>query len=103
MATKLIQLENNTLVEVEVQDNQAQEISGGLAEKVESSFDQIKPTLIKICKPITEMWEEVGKDMTIEQAEVEIGLAFELEGNLYITKSKAGANLKIKLTLKPSS
>lgn len=39
--------------------------------------------------------------MNIEQAEIELGLSFEGEGNLYITKSKAGASLTVKLTLKP--
>lgn len=39
--------------------------------------------------------------MSIEQAEVELGLSFEGEGNLFVTKSTLGANLKIKLILKP--
>lgn len=103
MANKLIQLEDGTLVEVEVPEEKAEEISGGFAERVVSTFDQIKPLLIKICSPIAETWDEINKDMTIDQAEVEIGLAFELEGNLYITKSKAEANLTVKLVLKPGS
>jgi hypothetical protein len=44
----------------------------------------------------------MNKEMEIEQAEVEIGFSFEAEGNLYITKSKASANLTVKLTLKPT-
>lgn len=39
--------------------------------------------------------------MDIERAEIELGLSFEGEGNLYVTKSSAGANLKVKLSLKP--
>ncbi|MEH2261213.1 CU044_2847 family protein [Nostoc sp.] len=103
MATKLIELEDGTLVEVEVPQEKAQEISGGFAERVNSTFDQIKPLLVKVCRPIKETWEEINKDMTIDQVEVEIGLAFELEGNLYITKSKAEANLTVKLILKSGS
>ena len=41
--------------------------------------------------------------MNIEQAEIQLGLSFEAEGNLYITKAKGNANLTIKLTLKPKS
>ncbi len=101
MATKLIELEDGTLIEVEVPEDEAQQISGGFADKVSASFDKIKPVLVKTCRPITEVWKEINKDMHIEQAEIELGLSFEGEGNLYVTKSKAGANLKIKLVLKP--
>lgn len=57
--------------------------------------------LISISLPIAEVWKEINKEMEIEQAEVEMGFNFEGEGNLYITKAKAGANLTVKLVLKP--
>jgi hypothetical protein len=41
------------------------------------------------------------KKMNIEQAEIELGLSFKGEGNLYVTKSKLGANLTVKLVLTP--
>ncbi|PSB21143.1 hypothetical protein C7B65_04170 [Phormidesmis priestleyi ULC007] len=101
LETKLIQLEDGTLVEVEVPPDQARPISGGFADKVSESFDHIRPILIHVCRPIADAWQEINQEMNIEQAEVQIGLSFEGEGNLYITKSKAGANLMVKLTLKP--
>ena len=101
MPTKLIELEDGTLVEVNVPKDQAQQISGGFADKVSSTFDKIRPVLLKICKPVSETFKEVNEEMDIEQAEVQVGLNFEGEGNLYVTKSKAGANLMVKLILKP--
>ena len=101
MASKLIELNDGTLVEVEVSENQAREISGGFADKVSESFDKIKPILINTCRPITAAWQELNKDMEIDQAEVQLGLSFEAEGNLFVTRSKAGANLTVKLILKP--
>lgn len=101
MATKLIKLEDGTLIEVEVPPDQAQQISGGFADKVNATFDKVKPILVKTCRPIVAAWQEINQEMHIEQAEVELGLSFEGEGNLYVTKSKAGANLTIKLILKP--
>ena len=101
MATKLIELNDGTLVEVEVSSDQAHQISGGFAERVGTTVDKIEPVLVKICHPIVAAWNEISKETHIEQAEVELGLSFEGEGNLYITKSKAGANLTIRLTLKP--
>lgn len=101
MGSKLIELEDGTLVEVEVPQDEIQQISGGFADKVSSTFDKIQPLLTKICRPVNNVWRELNEEMSIEQAEVEIGLSFEGEGNLYITKSKAGANLTVKLVMKP--
>jgi hypothetical protein len=101
MTSKLIELEDGTFVEVEVPPDQAQQISGGFADKVTATFDKIKPILIKTCRPIADAWKEINREMQIEQAEIELGLSFEGEGNLYVTKSKAGANLSVKLVLKP--
>lgn len=103
MSTKLIRLDDATLVEVEVPEEQARQISGGFADKVDATFDKIKPILVRTCKPISAAWKEINQEMNIDQVEVQVGLSFEGEGNLYITKSKASANLTIKLVLKPHS
>ena len=39
--------------------------------------------------------------MSIEKAEVEIGLGFEAGGDVFIVKGKGKANLSVKLTLLP--
>ena len=101
MGTKLIELEDGTLVEVEVSEEQVQPISGGFAEKVSGTFDKIRPILLKTCQPIVSVWKELNKEMHIDQAEVTLGLSFEGEGNLFVTKSKAGANVTVKLVIKP--
>jgi hypothetical protein len=103
MSTKLIQLDDGTLVEIEVAADQARQISGGFSDKVSSSFDKVQPLLVKVCNSVSAAWQEINQDMNIDQAEVQLGLSFEGEGNLYITKTKANANLTIKLILKPKS
>lgn len=102
MATKLIKLEDGTLVEVEVPEEQAKQIAGSAADRVNTTFDKIKPILVKTCRPIAAAWKELNQEMQIEQAEVEMGFSFEGEGNIYVTKAKASSNLKVKLVLKPS-
>lgn len=102
MASKLIKLEDGTLVEVEVSDNEAKHIANSAADRVNTTFDKIKPILIKTCRPIAAAWKELNQEMHIEQAEIEIGFSFEGEGNLFVTKAKANSNLKVTLTLKPT-
>jgi hypothetical protein len=101
MATRLIELEDKTLIEIEIPGDQVEPIAGGVANKVDSTLKKIKPVLVNACKPIIEAWHELNQEMHIEQAEVELGLSFEGEGNIYVTRSKTGANLGVKLILKP--
>lgn len=103
MPTKLIELEDGTLIEVEVPPDQAQPISGGLADKVGSSLERIQPLLVQVCRPILAAWKEINQEMGVESAEVELGLGFEGEGNLYLTKSKVNATITVKLMLKPKA
>jgi Trypsin-co-occurring domain 1 len=101
MASKLIELEDGIFVEVEAKDDEAQQISSRAADAVSSSFSKIKPLLKKAVQPIAEVWKELDQDVAIEAAEVTINFSFEGEGNIYVTKAKAGSNLSVKLILKP--
>jgi len=101
MSEKLIELEDGVLVEVEVSDEEAQTISGGAADRVAASFDRIKPILKSACKPVSEVFKELSREMEVDQAEINLGLGFEGEGRLFVVSGKGKANLSVKLTLKP--
>lgn len=45
MATKLIELEDGTLIEVDVAGEQIEQTAGGMADKVNATLDKIKPIL----------------------------------------------------------
>ena len=101
MTSKLIKLEDGTLIEVQVPGSKMVPISGGrTVKRVKSSLAKIQPILINAIKPLTESWGEI-ENVDIVQDEIELGLSFEAEGNLYVTKAKAGANLIVKLIVKP--
>ncbi|MEO0885219.1 MAG: CU044_2847 family protein [Cyanobacteria bacterium J06648_10] len=101
MATQLIEFQDGPLVEVETSDDQMREVAGRFSQQVETTFEKISDLLVTTCRPIVLACEELGQTADIDGAEVELGLSFESEGNLYITKAKAGANLTVKLLLKP--
>jgi hypothetical protein len=101
MDTKLIELDDGTLIEVEVPEGEARKISSHFAEKVNSTFDRIKPILKQACRPIAEVCQELNQEVHVDQAEIQVSFSFEGEGNIYITKAKAGSNLTVKLVLKP--
>ncbi|NJO78363.1 MAG: hypothetical protein HC827_07435 [Cyanobacteria bacterium RM1_2_2] len=102
MPTKLVRLrEDDILVEVEVPEEQAREISSRNADAVDSTINKIYPVLVSACRPIINVWKEVKQEIQLEQAEIELGFSFEGEGNLYIAKTKATATLTVKLVVKP--
>lgn len=101
MSSKLIELQDGVFVEVEDPTEVDQQLNGNFADKVNTNIDKIKPILISVAKPISATWKEINKTMFVEQAEVELGLSFDMEGNLYITKASIAANLTVRLVLKP--
>jgi Trypsin-co-occurring domain 1 len=102
-ATKLIELSDGILVEVEVPATEARQIASTSADRVSKAIGVIKPLLTKLAHPVSEAVEEIQTTMPVENAEVEINLGFTLEGNVYITKLQSNSSLKVKLTLKPKS
>jgi len=102
MASELIKLKDGILVEIENSDNHVEQIAGGLAKKVDENIDIIVPLLKRVISPLKNTFDELNKDMSIEKAEVELGLGFEAGGDVFIVKGKAKANLTVKLTLLPN-
>lgn len=99
MASRLIRLSDGTLVEAEVGPGEPTPISGGAARRVEASIDRIEPLLLSVCKPIASAWNSIT-DLQVDHVDVELGISFEGEGNVFISKAKAGANLTVTLSLK---
>jgi hypothetical protein len=100
MATKLICLSDGTLVEAEVDETEARPISGGAADRVSAALDNVEPILVNVCRPVAQAWSQIPDELSVEAVEIELGLAFEGEGNVFVAKAKAGANLTVRLTLK---
>lgn len=101
METMLIQLSDNIIVEVEVPKDISYPVHGGKIRTVRAAFGQVQSILKDIAQPLSIAWKEMNKDMNIKEAEVEVCLGFEAEGNIYIATSKASANLTVKFILSP--
>jgi len=105
MEYKLIELADGTLVEVEDKRPQAEQIADqGVAFLEDVSFEnRVKPILLKITKPLASVWDELNQEMSVDKAEVELGLGFQGEGNLFVTKAVGRANFMVKLTMSPKA
>ena len=105
MAMKLIKLDNGLMMEVEVSKDEIEQISGGhgdeVVERVQSSMGAVETIIKESVKPIVSVYETLNQDVVLEKAEVEIGIGFSAEGNIFIAKGTGSANLKVKLVLSP--
>src|SRR5690348_15380468 len=101
-STKLIELSDGTLVEVDVVPGESRQIAGSVAEKVNSRLSEIQEIITKLGRPIAESCKELCASSNVTKVEFEIGLGFEAEGNIYISKAKGKANIKAKFTVEPT-
>ena len=103
MSKKLIELNNGLMVEVEVSESEIEMISGGdeMVSKVQASMGTVETMLIQSVEPIINTYNTLNQEVTLEKAEVEIGIGFSAEGNVFVAKGSASANLKVKLVLSP--
>ena len=99
---KLIELEDGLLVEVEVPQDQVNQISGGVPEQVDKAIDTVRPVLLKACRPVVSVWNELNKEMSIDNVDVELNLGFSAEGSVFLAKTSGSANLKIKISITPN-
>jgi hypothetical protein len=103
MPNQLIELEDGLLVEVDVPQDQVRQISGGMPEQVDKAIDSVRPVLLKACRPVVSVWNELNKEMSISSAEIELQLGFSAQGSVFLAKANGSANLKVKLSISPKA
>jgi hypothetical protein len=97
-----VELQDGIWVQVETSEPQLRRIVDKGAEKrLESGIEMIRPILLKACAPVIDVWKELNREMAIGQAQIELGIGFSAEGNVFIASGKATANLTVRLTLDP--
>jgi hypothetical protein len=95
-------LDNGLLVEVEAEEGAPHRIAASGAKKFSVALDQAEDLLRKAVAPLTAVWGELNRDMSIERAEISLALGFEAEGNLFLAKGTGSANITFKLTVRPT-
>jgi hypothetical protein len=101
MATKLVRFTDGVLVEVGFNRDMEQPIAGTTAQKLSKAFKEvIQPVLKNVCAPVAEALKNMATEVKITESEVELGLDFETEGNLFIAKLRGEATLTVKITFR---
>lgn len=96
----LIELDDGSLVEVQMPEYKAGEVAAGVAQRTSSNFSRVEGLLCTAAEPIAKAAKRISNSENVAiTAEVEVGLTFEAEGNVYVTKDKSDANLVVKLSI----
>jgi hypothetical protein len=98
MSTKLIRLDDQTLVEVDGPPHEAFQVSSSAAEKVAATLGTIQPFLLQVCAPLRAAWRELSRDTDVAGAAVELSFGFEAEGQLFLAKTKGSGNVKVTIS-----
>lgn len=72
-----------------------------VAKVVSSGFENVMGMLQAIVKPFSETWKELSKDVTISESTLKLSLGVTAEGNFFVTKGTAEANIEIEVKLTP--
>jgi len=104
MATELIQLQDGCLVEVRSNlEDTPRQIAASAARLTEGAMDQARELLLKAVQPLTSVWSELNRDLTIDEVEIKLGLGFEASGKLFIAQGTGSANLSFIAKVRPKA
>lgn len=95
--SELIRYQNGVTIEVAAPQNRAVPVSDSRVQKLQTNFDATVKSLEPLLRPIQEMIGRILAETHLKEAEVKMGVSFSAEGNLFVTKATAEANLEFTL------
>jgi len=99
-----IQLKDGIVVEIRETANAPQLVAGGpvgIPKTLEQAVAMLPIIISGIGKAFKGMSETLNVPIKMGEAEVELGLSFSMEGNLFVAKSTAEATLTVKIKFTP--
>jgi hypothetical protein len=105
VGTKFLALQGGVIVEIDDPDSDRVEMHAATAEQVDTTVEMVGSMLGRILQPIGDAFADLSQALNVpvavSSAEVELGVSFSAEGNLFIAKSKGEATLKVKVSFRP--
>jgi hypothetical protein len=97
-----LELREGVIVEVGSPGAQREEMHSAALERVDATLETVGDVMERLVKPLiksfADMKQALDVPIEVKEAELEVGLSFSAEGNIFITKATAEGSLKIKVT-----
>jgi hypothetical protein len=101
MPTEIIELKDGLRVEVEaLPAGKLRQTSTNVP--LDAAIGQARELLLKAVEPVTSVWGELNKDLSIDQVQIELALGFEATGSMFIAQAKGNASIKFTMTVRPT-
>ena len=104
MSTVFLELGDGVLVEIGPPSGPRTEMHTSTAEQVNTTMRMVASKAGDIVRPLAATFGQLNDALdvpvVVDTAEVELGLSFSAEGQIFIAKSKAEGTLKIKVVFK---
>jgi hypothetical protein len=105
MATRFLELRDGVIIEIGAPADVREEMHTSTAERVDTTMEMVGSMLSRILAPIGDAFkglhDTLNVPVAVDAAEVELGVSFSAEGNLFVAKSKAEGTMKVKVSFKP--
>lgn len=99
--SKIVRFADGVMVEIAASQTPGEPVSGtGKAvERAKQAFEAAAGVAGVALKAIVGSVRTAVREVSVAQAEVEFGVGFTVEGDIYITKVKGEANINIRVTI----
>jgi len=103
VASRLIRLNDGVLVEVDAPGQAFENMAAGAAPQItDAAVTTAAGTVVKVCDALADAVRSISANVKVTNVEAEVGLSFEVEGNLYIAKGKGSASITVKVSMGPA-
>lgn len=100
--SQIIHFADGIMVEIAASPDRTAPISGKSAERVPYAFQAATEMVAGVIRSFLASTSKELVAVGIKEAEIEFGIGFSLEGNIYVTKTKAEGNIGIRFKLPAS-
>jgi Trypsin-co-occurring domain 1 len=95
----IVRFADGVLVEITRNPTPAEPVAGKAVERANQAFQAAAEVLATALKAIVSPVQRAVRDSGAKEAELEFGVAFTVEGNIYVTKVTGEGNITIKVTI----
>jgi hypothetical protein len=96
---QLIRFADNVLVEIAANSDRAQPVAGRTAEKVGQAFQAATDTIGAVLKSVISTTTRAVRDAGATDCEIEFGMAFSVEGWLYLAQVGTEGSISVKVRI----
>jgi hypothetical protein len=104
MATKFLELGDGIFVEIAAPEELREEMHTSTAERVSTTMRSVASMVKDVVRPLadsfTNLYEALDVPIAVDAAEVELGVSFSAEGQIFVAKTKGEGTLKLKVVFK---